>query len=106
MDLTRRSFAFVGATLLGTSALSGRAWADAPALARAVSVREGGGAVQVAVALDRQAQARTFFLQGPDRFVVDLAGAQWALPGGAAGEGPGAGVVRRYRYAARPDGAA
>jgi N-acetylmuramoyl-L-alanine amidase len=106
MDLTRRSFALAGATLLGAS-LPGRAWADAPAAIRAVQLEEAGGSVRLMMALDRQAMAHhAFFLPNPDRFVVDLAGAHWALPGGAAGEGPGAGVVRRYRYAQRPDGAA
>lgn len=105
MDLTRRHFAFASATALG-AALSGRAWADEPlAAVRGVVLQESGAAVRVAVALDRQAQARTFFLTGPDRFVIDMAGAQWALPGGPAGAGPGAGVVRGYRYAQRAEGA-
>lgn len=106
MDITRRSFAFAGATALGTALSTGPGWADAPATIRAVALEESGASVMVLMALDRQAQARTFFLPNPDRFVVDLAGAQWALPGGASGEGPGAGLVRRYRYAPRPDGAA
>lgn len=37
--------------------------------------------------------------------MVDVANAQWLLPQGAAGEGPGAGMVSRYRFAPRPDGA-
>ena len=104
MDLTRRSFAFAGATALGSVLPCGRAWADAPASIRGVVVEGAGAGVRVLLALDRQVRARSFFLADPDRFVIDLAGAQWALPGGASGEGPGAGVVRRYRYAPRPEG--
>jgi len=104
MDLTRRSLLFAGATALGGAALSGRAWADAPAAIRGVLVQESGGGARITVALERQAEARTFFLSDPHRFVIDLANTRLALPEGAAGEGPGAGVVRRFRYAARPDG--
>ncbi|MBN8608275.1 MAG: N-acetylmuramoyl-L-alanine amidase [Caulobacterales bacterium] len=104
MDTTRRNLALGGFALLGASALSGRAWADAPAAIRGVLVQDSGGACRVTLAMDRQAQARTFFLSSPDRFVIDVANAQLALPRGLSGEGPGAGVVRRYRYAPRPDG--
>lgn len=104
MTLTRRTLALGGFTLLGASVWSGRAWADAPAAIRGVLVQEAGAACRVTLAMDRQAQARTFFLNSPDRFVIDVANAQLALPQGASGEGPGAGVVRRYRYAPRPDG--
>jgi N-acetylmuramoyl-L-alanine amidase len=104
MDITRRSLLFAGATALGGAALTGRAWATEPAAVRGVLIQDTAGAARVTLALDRQAQARTFFLTGPDRFVIDLANAQWAMPQGASGEGPGAGVVRRYRYAQRPDG--
>ncbi|MBC7769775.1 MAG: N-acetylmuramoyl-L-alanine amidase [Phycisphaerales bacterium] len=106
MDLNRRSLMFAGATALGSVALTGRAWGDAPAAVRGVLVHESGQAVRVTVALERAAQARTFFLSDPDRFVVDLSNCTLALPQGAAGEGPGAGVVRRFRYAARPENAA
>lgn len=95
---------FAGATALSGAALSGRAWADAPSAVRGVLVQDNGGAARVTVALDRQAQARTFFLSDPNRFVIDLANTQLALPQGASGEGPGAGVVRRFRYAAQPNG--
>ncbi|MEZ6023499.1 MAG: N-acetylmuramoyl-L-alanine amidase [Hyphomonadaceae bacterium] len=95
---------FAGATALGGAALTGRAWADAPAAIRGVLVQDAGPAARVTLALDRPTQARTFFLSGPDRFVIDLFNAEWALPQGRAGEGPGAGVVRRYRFAPRPDG--
>jgi len=99
MDLSRRSLLFAGATALGAAALSGRAWADAPAAIRGVMVEEAGQAVRVSMALSSPASARTMFLSGPDRFVIDVAGAQWVMPQGASGEGPGAGVVRRYRFA-------
>ncbi|WP_135209952.1 N-acetylmuramoyl-L-alanine amidase [Vitreimonas flagellata] len=102
MDVTRRHLALGGLTLLGAQAVSGRAWADAPAAVRGVLVQESGAASRVTVALDRLAEARTFFLSAPDRFVIDLANSRLALAG--RGEGPGAGVVRRYRYAQRPDG--
>lgn len=102
MDVTRRHLALGGLTLLGASAFSGRAWADAPAAVRGVLVQESGPASRVTVALDRLAEARTFFLSAPDRFVIDLANSRLALAG--SGEGPGAGVVRRYRYAQRPEG--
>jgi N-acetylmuramoyl-L-alanine amidase len=36
--------------------------------------------------------------------VIDIANAQLALPGGPSGEGPGVGVVRRYRYAQQANG--
>ncbi len=102
MNVSRRSLVFAGASALGGVAMTGRTWADAPAIVRGVVVQASGPACQVTLAMDRQAQARTFFLSGPDRFVIDLANAQFALPQGASGEGPGDGVVRRYRYAARP----
>lgn len=104
MNLTRRSFAVAGASALAASLASGRAWADAPAAIRGVDVRGDERAVRLAISLDQRASAQTFFLQGPDRFVVDVAGARCALPGGGAGEGPGAGVVLRYRYAQRAEG--
>lgn len=106
MDLSRRSFALAGASLFGAALSSGRAWADAPALIHAVALEDAGQSVRVSLALSQAAQAHTFFLSGPDRFVIDLSGARWALPGRANGEGPGAGVVRRYRYADRPEGVA
>lgn len=101
MDLTRRTLWLAGAAALGDAALSGSAWANAPAAIQAVHLQDGGAAARLTLALDRPAQARTFFLPDPDRFVVDVANAHWALPGGASGEGPGAGPVRRYRYAPR-----
>lgn len=104
MSLSRRSLVLSGASALGAAVLNGRAWADAPAAVRAVLVQEAGPAARVTIALERQTEARTFFLREPDRFVIDLANCRFALPQGASGEGPGAGVVRRYRYAPRPDG--
>jgi N-acetylmuramoyl-L-alanine amidase len=104
MDVTRRSFALLGATALGGVAMTGRAFADPPSAIRGVLVQEAGGACRVTLALDRPAQARTFFLSEPSRFVIDVANAQFALPGGASGQGPGAGVVRRFRYAPQANG--
>jgi N-acetylmuramoyl-L-alanine amidase len=104
MLISRRSLVLAGATALGAGALSGRAWADAPAVARAVRLEEAGQGVRVSVALDRQTTARTMFLADPHRFVIDLANTSWAMPA-AAGEGPGAGVVRRYRFAQQPSAA-
>lgn len=77
--ISRRSLLFAGATALGGAALSGRAWADAPAAVRGVLVQEAGAAARVTVALERQAQARTFFLESPHRFVIDLANTRLAL---------------------------
>lgn len=104
MDVTRRAFAFFGATAVGSLAMGGRAFADVPSSVRGVLVQEAGAACRVTLALDRPAQARTFFLSEPSRFVIDIANAQLALPGGASGQGPGAGVVRRYRYAQQANG--
>lgn len=104
MDVTRRAFAFFGATAVGSVAMGGRAFADVPSSIHGVLVQDAGAACRVTLALDRPAQARTFFLSEPSRFVIDIANAQLALPGGARGEGPGAGVVRRYRYAPQANG--
>jgi N-acetylmuramoyl-L-alanine amidase len=104
MVITRRTLLSAGAAGLGVSALGGTAWADAPAAVRAVLVQASGVAARVTVALDRPTTATTFFLSDPNRFVIDLAHSHIALPQGASGEGPGGGVVRRYRYAPRPDG--
>ncbi len=97
MDITRRSFALLGATALGSAALTGRAYAEAPAAVRGVLVQEAGAGVRVSVALDKAAAARTMFLAEPDRFVIDVQNAVLALPPGVGGDG--AGVVRRVRYA-------
>ncbi len=105
MNVSRRTFALFGATALGGVALSGRAWADAPAAIRAVRLNADDMSASVRLDLDRQASARTFFLSNPDRFVVDVADAQWALPQGSRGQGAGLGIVRAYRFAPRPDGA-
>lgn len=98
MDVTRRSLVFSGAAALGAAGLSGRAWADGAAL-RGVRVEPAGHAVRVLVAADGAVNPRTMFLTGPDRFVIDMAGGHWQMPQGASGEGPGASLVRRYRYA-------
>ena len=114
MKVSRRTFALFGATALGGVALSGRAWAETGATIRAVRLNADHRSASVRLELDRQATARTFFLSNPDRFVVDIAGAQWALGEGShgqgshrqgQGEGPGEGIVRAYRFAPRPDGA-
>lgn len=102
MDLTRRTLLFAGTTALGGVALSGTAWADDPAEIRGVLVQDGGAACRVTLAVDRPCEARTFFLENPSRFVIDIANARLALPAG--GQGPGAGVVRRYRYAQQANG--
>jgi N-acetylmuramoyl-L-alanine amidase len=104
MDVTRRSFAFFGATALSSIAMGGRAFADEPSAIRGVLVQDAGAACRVTLALDRPAQARTFFLSEPSRFVIDVANAQIAMPVGASGQGPGAGVVRRFRYAPQANG--
>ncbi len=102
MDLSRRTFALAGVAALGL-AVPGRAFADAPAVVRQVAVAQVGQAVRVQVAVDRPVSPRTFFLQGPSRFVIDLPATRWGAAA-QAGEGQGAGVVRRFRYGPRPDG--
>jgi N-acetylmuramoyl-L-alanine amidase len=105
MNVSRRSFALFGAAAFGGALASGQAWASAPAGVRRLSLESAGSAVRLTLGLDRPAAPRAFFLNSPDRFVVDVANATWMLPQrGMAGEGPGAGLVRRYRYAPRPDG--
>jgi|CXWL01.1.fsa_nt_gi N-acetylmuramoyl-L-alanine amidase len=101
MDVTRRSLMFAGAAALGDAALPSHAWAEAPAAIRGIVLQQAGPAVRVSLALERVAEAQTFFLSGPDRFVIDLANTHWALPQGSSGEGAGEGVVRRYRFAPR-----
>jgi N-acetylmuramoyl-L-alanine amidase len=103
MQITRRSLLTAGAATLGMAA-SSHAWADEPAAVRAVLVQDNGPAARVTIALDKPATARTFFLSEPHRFVIDVANARLALPQGASGQGPGSGVVRRYRYAPQANG--
>lgn len=88
----------------GLAAAAPAAFADGLAVLRAVALQADGQAARLSLALDRAVSARTFFLDAPQRFVVDLAQTRIALPPG--GEGPGAGFVRRYRYAPQPNGAA
>ncbi len=105
MNVTRRSLTFFGATALGGAALGAPAWASVPTTLRAVALQPtGGGGVRVALALNARAAVNTFFLSGPDRFVIDLANTRLELPHGAAGEGQGLGFIRRFRHAPRPDG--
>lgn len=106
MLMTRRHLLQTGATAIGGAAFAGHAWADAPASARAVRVEAAGQCVRVSVALDRHTTARTMTLADPHRFVIDMPNTQWAMPQGAAGEGPGVGVVRRYRFAQQAGGVA
>jgi N-acetylmuramoyl-L-alanine amidase len=106
MDITRRSFAFFGAATLGGAVTTGRAWADEPSAVRGVLVQDAGAAARVTLALDRPAAFNTFFLSNPSRFVIDLRETQLLLPGGATGQGAGAGVVSRYRYAPQAGGVA
>ncbi|HRE45946.1 MAG TPA: AMIN domain-containing protein, partial [Terricaulis sp.] len=87
MVMTRRSFALFGATALGSAALTGRAYANAPALLRGVAVEASGASARVSLALDKAARARTMFLAEPHRFVIDVADAMWAMPQGASGAG-------------------
>jgi N-acetylmuramoyl-L-alanine amidase len=105
MDTTRRTLLF-GATAAGGVALGANAWADLPASVYAVHVQPSGQTVRVTLIMDRAVFARTFFLTAPDRFVVDLANTRLRLPQGEYGRGPGGGLVRRYRHAPRPGGAA
>lgn len=105
MDVTRRSLLFAGTTALA-AALGDSAWADAPAAVREVELSSIGQTVRLSLALERPAEYRTMFLNDPDRFVVDLANARWALPQGAVGGGQGVGPVRGYRFAQREGGIA
>lgn len=106
MQMNRRTFALMGATTLGGVALGGTAWADVPAQIRGVVVQPSSNGTRLSLLADRRPEFRTFFLTAPDRFVIDVANARLVLPQGAAGEGPGAGVVRRYRFAQRSDNVA
>ena len=105
MDTTRRTLLF-GATAAGGLSLGASAWADPPALVREVYVQPYGQMVRLTLTVDRAPFARTFFLTEPHRFVVDLANTRLALPQGEFGQGPGGGMVRRYRHAPRPGGEA
>ncbi|MBY0564655.1 MAG: N-acetylmuramoyl-L-alanine amidase [Hyphomonadaceae bacterium] len=105
MKVNRRSLVLFGATTLGGVALSGFAHASVPAALRGVLLQPEGDGARLLLAMDRRAAVNAFFLETPDRFVVDLANTRLDLAGGSSGQGPGAGFVRRYRYAQRPDGA-
>ncbi|HWA01166.1 MAG TPA: N-acetylmuramoyl-L-alanine amidase [Caulobacterales bacterium] len=103
MTLDRRHFLqFAGLAALGAAAPA-RAWAAAPTIVRGVSLQDMAGAVRVAVAVDRTVLARTSFLTGPDRFVIDMADAVWAP--GAPAQGAGVGAVVRYRCGQHPGAA-
>ena len=108
MKLSRRLFAqgLTGACAFGAFSGSNAAWASAPCALRGVALAPSGAAVRVLLALNGRVSPRSFFLDSPHRFVIDLPQTRLALPGAASGEGPGGGIVSRYRYAPRPDGAA
>jgi N-acetylmuramoyl-L-alanine amidase len=89
-----------GAASLG---IAPRVFADAPAIVRAIEIAPGEGRAALNIALSRPVSPRTFFLGGPARFVVDLPDTRFA--GAPAGQGPGGGFIRGYRYALRPEGA-
>lgn len=101
MDFTRRSL------VAGAAAAAGLGWqrpasADVPAAIRGIDLAAAGDGARLSVALDRPAEARTFFLSSPDRFVLDLANARLAQPWrGANAVGS---LVAGYRSASRPDG--
>ncbi len=101
MNLTRRSFALASISALGFG-VSGNAWADQPAVVRAVRVRQSGPQARVTLIVEGEASVRTLFLSEPNRFVIDLANSRLSLPSAASEVGTG--VVRGYRYAARPGG--
>ncbi|MDX2233374.1 MAG: N-acetylmuramoyl-L-alanine amidase [Hyphomonadaceae bacterium] len=82
---------------------AGPAQAGAPAVVRGAAVQPlADGAVRITVTLDRPAPARHFLLTGPDRLVVDVAGARV----GFAAPPPCGGLVRAVRHGARPGGTA
>lgn len=97
---SRRLFLAAGALALPAA----QAFAEGAAVLRAVSLEARGQRTRLALDLSRAVSPRTFFLDGPARFVIDLPDTRLAL-GPRSGEGPGAGIVSRYRYAPRPDGA-
>src|SRR5262245_55854450 len=101
--LTRLAGSFALAlTLLGAP----MAGADGLTGVNRVALSAEQGRTVVVVETDAAAgRPQTFFLAGPDRFVVDIPQARWALEGHSAGQGPGAGSAARYRFANRPDGA-
>jgi N-acetylmuramoyl-L-alanine amidase len=108
MHLTRRLFArhLTGAMALGAAAYGGRnAWADAPSALRGVALSASGGQVRVLLSLDQPVTPRAFFLQSPDRFVIDLPQTRLAMPISGQ-EALGSGLVTRYRWGVRPEGSA
>ena len=106
MNPTRRLFAqsATGALVFGAAYGGSNAWASASAL-RDVSLSASGGRASLRLSLDAAVTPQSFFLQSPDRFVIDLPQTRLALPIPGQ-EAAGAGVVTRYRWGARPDGAA
>ena len=106
MLFSRRSLILAGASAISSAALAGPAWADVPVSLRGINLVAVGQTVRLSMALDRAATYRTMFLSTPDRFVIDVADARWALPQGGTGSGAGVGVVNRYRFAPREGGVA
>jgi len=79
------------------------AGADDPVAVRAVALSQSQAGTVLVVDTDRAVRRpHHFFLEGPDRFVLDLPDARWE-EGGA---GAGAGVALRRRFANQPNGAA
>lgn len=99
MKIDRRTLLFAGAGAFGAMA-SGRAWADEPVALRNVLVEASGVSARVTLSLDAPATPNTFFLTGPDRFVIDLPMGRLAAP---LNELAGGGVVRRCRLAQHAD---
>lgn len=97
MDVTRRSFALFGATALGSAALTGQAFGNAPAAVRGVVVQQAGLGARVSLALDQATQAETRFFADPHRFVIDVRNAVLQLPRNVGADG--AGLVRGVRHA-------
>lgn len=101
LQVLRVLAAIAGLTLCFPAA----ARADEPNRVARVSVSEDeAGSTIVVIETDRAvARPNAFFLEAPGRFVLDLPGASWDRSGG---QGEGAGLAGRYRYANRPEGAA
>lgn len=93
-----RRLVLAGALALPATA----AFGDEPVLVRGLEVSAASDGARLSVALSRSAAPRAFFLAGPDRFVVDIPNARFAL----GREPQPAGPVSRVRRAVQPDGAA
>jgi N-acetylmuramoyl-L-alanine amidase len=97
-----RLLVFTGLSLLAAGSSLARAYAQDISIEK-VTLNEAGGVTRLVVETSQPVRSpRSFFLNDPERFVLDLAGARWEAPGEAAG----AGVAQRRRFANRPEGAA